>query len=94
MKKLPSMNVKEIIKKMILFVLKMILFSVIAAVPIYFIRPTLLKIFEGHHRFISIGIPVVLTALIFAIVGVLLLILFKDETTVVISQKVKNKIKK
>jgi uncharacterized integral membrane protein len=54
----------------------------------------LLNAFAGHHRFISIGIPVILTALIFAIVGVLLLILFKDETTISISKKVKTKIKK
>ena len=88
------MDVKKIIKKMILFILKMIAFSIIATIPVYYLRPILLNAFAGHHRFISIGIPVILTALIFAIVGVLLLILFKDETTISISKKVKTKIKK
>ena len=94
MKKLQAMDVKKIIKKMILFILKMIVFSVIATIPVYYLRPILLNAFAGHHRFFSIGIPVILTALIFAIVGVLLLILFKDETTISISKKVKTKIKK
>lgn len=94
MKKLQAMDVKKIIKKMILFILKMIAFSIIATIPVYYLRPILLNAFAGHHRFISIGIPVILTALIFAIVGVLLLILFKDETTISISKKVKTKIKK
>ncbi len=94
MKKLPAMDIKGIASNMINYVIRMIAFSVIAAVPIYFLRPILLDVFSGHHRFISYGMPVLICAILFFIIGSALLFLFKDETAVIISKKIKSKVKK
>ncbi len=94
MKKLNSIDAAEIAKKMLVFVIRIISFSLIAACPTYFVRPYLLNAFAGHNRFISFGIPVAVCALIFGLLGVLLLIIFKDETAVAIFSKLKQRIKK
>lgn len=94
MKKLNSIDAAGIAKKMLVFIIRMIAFSLIAACPTYFARPYLLNAFAGHNRFISFGIPVAICALIFGLLGVLLLIIFKDETAVAIFSKIKGRIKK
>ena len=94
MKKLNSIDAAEIAKKMLVFIVRIISFSLIAACPTYFARPYLLNAFAGHNRFISFGIPVAVCALIFGLLGLLLLIIFKDETAVAIFSKLKQRIKK
>ena len=97
MKKMPSINVKLLAKNMIIYIVRMISFSVIAAVPVYFLRPYLLGAFSGHHRFISYGGPVLISALVFALIGILLLFVFKDENAQVIkdgTKKIFSKFKK
>ena len=94
MKKLNSIDAAGIAKKMLVFIIRMIAFSLIAACPTYFARPYLLNAFAGHNRFISFGIPVAICASIFGLLGVLLLIIFKDETAVAIFSKIKGRIKK
>ena len=97
MKKMPSINVKLLAKNMIIYIVRMISFSVIAAVSVYFLRPYLLGAFSGHHRFISYGVPVLISALVFALIGILLLFVFKDENAQVIkdgTKKIFSKFKK
>lgn len=94
MKKLNSMDAAGIAKKMTVFIIRMIAFSTIAACPIYFLRPKLLQLFAGHNRFVSFGIPVFICALIFGLIGIILLVIFKDETAMAIAGKIKNKAKK
>lgn len=91
MKKMPCMDYKGLARKMLLYVLKMIIFSVIASVPTFFLRPVFLSWFEGHNRFISFGLPTLLTACIFGITGILLLVIFKDESAVAIVNKVRRR---
>ncbi|MBO4758500.1 MAG: murein biosynthesis integral membrane protein MurJ [Spirochaetaceae bacterium] len=62
-----------------LYALKIAVFSIIAAVPVYFARAPLLKLFEGHNRWISYGFPVAISAILFAAVGVILLVVTKDS---------------
>lgn len=94
MKKLNSMDAAGIAKKMLVFIIRMIAFSVIAACPIYFLRPIFLNAFSGHNRFVSFGIPIFLCALIFGLIGIILLVIFKDETAVAIAAKIKKRAKK
>ena len=87
-----GMQAATIAKKMIIFIIRMICFSVIAACPVYFVRPYILRAFSGFsNRLIVYGIPVLITALIFAITGIVLLVLFKDETAYSITRKIKNR---
>ena len=94
MRKMPSMDYRGLAKKMSLYVLKMIAFSVIACVPTYFVRPVLLNFFEGHNRFISYGLPTLGTALIFGITGILLLLIFQDKSAKTLLGKVLRKVHK
>lgn len=89
MKKMESFDVKRILKDMGLYIIKIVLFSVIAAAPVYFLRPVLLGAFAGHSRIISYGLPVIITAIIFGIVGVCLLIFTGDKSTKALIKKIR-----
>ena len=79
MKKLGTMETRRIVISNLLYALKISVMSVVAAVPCWFLRPILLNAFEGHNRLISAGAPVAILAVVFAIIGVLELVVTKDE---------------
>ena len=79
MKKTNTMQTGLILKNTLLYSLKIIVMSVIAAVPCWFLRPILLNAFEGHGRLISAGAPVAILALVFAVIGVLELVVTRDQ---------------
>ena len=79
MKKLGTMETRRIVISNLLYALKISVMSVIAAVPCWFLRPILLNAFEGHGRLISAGAPLAILAVLFAIIGVLELVITKDE---------------
>lgn len=90
MKKTKNLDLKMIVKSSVLYAIKMIILSAISCVPIYFLKNPLMKIFAGHSRIISQGIPVLISAICFFILGILLMILTKDPLV----KLAKNKIKK
>ncbi len=79
MKKLGTIQTGAVVKSTILYTIKISVMSVIAAVPCWFLRPLLLKAFEGHGRLISAGLPAGILAVIFAVIGVLELVVTRDE---------------
>ena len=79
MKKLGTIQTGPVVKSTVLYSLKITIMSVIAAAPCWFLRPILLNAFEGHGRLISAGVPAGLLALLFAVIGVLELIITRDE---------------
>ena len=79
MKKLGTIQTGTVVKSTVFYSLKITVMSVIAAVPCWFLRPVLLNAFEGHGRLISAGVPAGLLALLFAVVGVLELVITRDE---------------
>ena len=89
MKKLGTMETRRIIISNLLYALKITVMSVIAAVPCWFLRPILLNTFEGHGRLISAGVPLAILAVIFAVIGVLELVVTKDEIAMTIKGKIK-----
>lgn len=91
MKKLNSFEVKTVIKASLLYMLKITALSLIAAVPCYFMRPVLLHLFEGHGRLVSQGMPVLISAVAFAVIGVVLLIITKDPVVGIVSKKLRKK---
>ncbi len=91
MKKMNSMDAVGIAKKMLVFIIRMIAFSLIASCPIYFLRPILLNVFSGYNRFIAFGVPVFICALIFALIGIILLLIFRDETAMEIVTKIRKR---
>ena len=89
MKKMEAIEVGKLLKGTILYALKMCLFSVIAAVPTFFVHKMMTWTFEGHGRIIGFGAPVMISALVFGAVGVLELIVTRDEIISVILKKVR-----
>ena len=89
MKKMNSIEVGKVLKGTLLYTLRIIILSVIAAIPTYFIHNLLLKIFSDSGRLLGFGMPVILSAIVFAIIGVLELIITRDELVKVILKKVK-----
>ena len=71
----------------------MCIFSVIAAVPTFFARKALLGALAGHGRLIEYGGTVVLTAIIFALCGILLLIITKDPMLAGVKGMIQRKVK-
>ena len=89
MKKLGTMETRRIIISNLLYAVKITVMSVIAAVPCWFLRPVLLKTFEGHGRLISAGAPLAILAVIFAIIGVLELVVTRDDIVMKITSSLR-----
>jgi len=89
MKKMHSIEVGKVLKGTLLYTLKIIVLSVIAAIPSYFIHNLLINVFNDNGRLIAFGMPIVLSAIVFAIIGVLELIITRDELVKVILKKVR-----
>ena len=89
MKKMESIEVGRLARGTLIYALKMCVLSVIAAVPTYFVHNALTGLFEGHGSLIAYGAPVVISALLFAIIGVLELVITRDEVISIILKKVR-----
>ena len=91
MRKMNSFNVKQVTKGTILYILKLTVLSAVAAVPVYFLKPVLINAFAGHGKMVSIGLPIAISAVIFAVIGIVELIITKDEIAGVIIKKLRRK---
>ena len=89
MKKMEAIEVGRLARGTLLYGVKMCIFSVIAAVPTYFVHKALTGVFEGHGNLIAYGAPILISGLVFAFVGVLELVITKDEIVRVILRKFK-----
>lgn len=91
LKKNQNLDVKAVTKGTIFYALKLIVFSLIAAVPTFFVRNALNPVFAGRGRLIGFGLPVFACAMVFAIAGVAMLVITKDEIVRVIIRKFKHR---
>ncbi|MCI1209346.1 MAG: murein biosynthesis integral membrane protein MurJ [Treponema sp.] len=94
LKQTATIDVEGVVKSSVLYTVKIVLFSAVAAVPSYFLRPYIIRLFSGHNRLISAGGPVLVLGIIFAASGILLLVLSKDPIAQTISGRIAKKIKK
>ncbi len=84
--------VGSVITRTLLYALKMIVFSVIAAVPAYFVRSVTVPRFASYGRLFGYGVPLAATAVTFAAVGVLLLAVTRDSVFKSMTGMVKRKL--
>lgn len=91
MKKLDSFNVKYLVSSTLLYMLKVVIYSVIAAIPVYFLRPILLNFFSDHGKIISMGMPILISAIVFFIIGVSEMVITKDEVVQTILKKLRRR---
>lgn len=89
MKKMENIEVGQLVKGTLLYSLKMLIMSAIAALPCYFLHGQLVKFFAPYGRFIGYGAPIIVTGIAFAIIGVLELVISRDEIVSLILHKIK-----
>lgn len=89
MKKMDSFNVKLILKETLIYGLKITLYSAIAAVPCWFLRPVLTRVFYPYGRLIGFGMPALIIGIVFAGIGITELIITKDDIVRALFHKIK-----
>ena len=89
MRKLEEIALKKVLKASFFYALKIILFSLIAALPCYFLRPLLLEKFAHYGRLVGYGLPVIILAIIFATIGVGELVITKDDIVKTVIEKIR-----
>ena len=89
--KTKGIEVGSLVKSVLLYTVKIAIFSFAAVVPVYFAKDTLVSIFKGHARIISQGIPVASTAAVFGLVGIILLVATRDSIVKTVVSKLRRK---
>ena len=75
----PNINLKLIIGPSLLYILKMLILSAAAIVPIYFLSPVLRERFAAHNHITAYGAPLAINVLIFLVLGIILLAIVRDQ---------------
>jgi putative peptidoglycan lipid II flippase len=75
----PLVAVGRALRSALLYTFKLALFSLVAVFPVYCLDPFITALFAGHGRLIAYGFPLLISSLLFALVGVSLLLLTRDR---------------
>ena len=94
LKKNKQIDVKAVVGGTILYSIKMAVLSVIAAIPATLVKNATSAFFAGRGRLVEFGGTVVLTAIVFAFAGILLLLITKDPVLASAKNIVLKKVKK
>ena len=94
LKKNKQIDVKAVVGGTILYSIKMAVLSVIAAIPAILVKNATAAFFAGRGRLVEFGGTVVLTAIVFAFAGILLLLITKDPVLASAKNMVLKKVKK
>ena len=89
LRKNKNLNVKAVTSGTICYAAKLVIFSIAASIPALLLKNTLSPFFESKGRLLGFGSLVALSALAFAIVGIALLVITKDEIVKIIIRKIK-----
>lgn len=87
MSKNQNLDVKNVAGKTILYAFKLVVLSLVASVPAYFVLRAVNPVFAGHGRLIGFGAPLVITSLVYGAIGITLLVITKDEIVKIIAGK-------
>ena len=91
LRKNKNIDVGKTVTSTLLYSLRMIVFSVVASVPVLLLRGKIISLFDGHSRWISQGVPVIITAAMFALIGLGLMALTRDPLLKSVARKFKRK---
>jgi len=75
----PNIKILPVIKTVLFYVLKTIIFSVLAIIPVFFISPIIHEYFAGYNRIVAYGIPLIVNTIIFLFLGLIMLFFLKDQ---------------
>jgi len=79
LKRNPNIDLGLLIGPALLYVLKILILSVLAVVPVYFLSPVLNNAFSGYWRVVAYGVPLAVNAIIYLLLGTAMLALVKDQ---------------
>jgi putative peptidoglycan lipid II flippase len=79
LRKNPNINVKQILSSALTYAAKLIVLSTLAALPLLTLGPRLTALFSGHNRLVSQGLPLTISALLYAAIGLSLLLATRDR---------------
>ena len=91
LRKNKNIDVGKTVTSTLLYSLRMIVFSAVASVPVLLLRGKIISLFDGHSRWISQGVPVIITAAMFALIGLGLMALTRDPLLKSVARKFKRK---
>ncbi len=91
LRKNKNIDVGKTVTSTLLYSLRMIVFSAVASVPVLLLRGKIISLFDGHSRWISQGVPVIITAAMFALIGLGLMALTRDPLLKSVVRKFKRK---
>ena len=79
LRKNPAISLGVLLMPTLAYTVKLILLSGIALIPVLYLSPFLAEFFSGYGRLISLGVPFLINALVFAAAGLLLLAINRDK---------------
>jgi len=88
----PNIKLNLVIGPVLLYILKMIVLSAIAVIPIYFVSPKLIQLFADNGKVIAYGAPLLINVFIFAVIGIAMLAAVKDKNLTAVKNMIKKKI--
>lgn len=91
MKKSENKGTGDLVKTTILYSIKMIVLSIIAIIPVVLLKNWIFGLFANYNRLIAQGLPLIILAIIFGIIGLLLMVITKDPLLKIAISKAKNK---
>lgn len=72
LKRNPVINVASVVRGLLRYALKLAVFSLVAAVPAYFVRHAVQPLCAAHGRLLAFGVPLAASALAYGAAGILL----------------------
>ena len=79
LKRNPNISSGFPLSSVFIYVIKIFIISGISVIPIYFLSPFLRSFFADKVRFISFGIPLIISGTVFSLFGIAMLALVKDK---------------
>jgi putative peptidoglycan lipid II flippase len=90
LKKKPDIALSQMLKTALAHIMKLLLFSAVALIPVLFLTPRLFELFIESSRFISLGVPLLINALVYATSGIFLLLVSREKHFMGLIAMIKN----
>jgi len=92
LRKKPNINILPVFS-VLLYILKLTILSVLAAIPVYFLSPVLLAFFSNRGRIVSYGLPLMINAIIYILLGLAMLVVVRDKNLIAFTKMFANRSK-
>ena len=85
-----NIDVGMVVRSSLLYALRIVCFSAVAVLPVWLLHGRIEAACAGHNRLVSQGVPVCITAAMFAAAGILLLLLSRDPLLQAVLRKLRH----